>query len=231
MTGSAVDRPHITAILAMSADGKISDAGRSAARFASARDKAHLEEQIAKVDAVLFGAGTLRAYGTTLSVSDRQLLQQRQQQKYPPQPVQIVVSQTANLDASCRFFQQPVPRWLLTTPEGGISWQKEPELESKFDKIITAPTHEGGFHWSGIFVQFAQLNLKRLAILGGGALVASLLAGDWIDELWLTVCPVLLGGATAPTPVDGLGLSIPKSLTLLSAYPVGQEVFLHYRLG
>jgi riboflavin-specific deaminase-like protein len=231
MTGSAVDRPHITAILAMSADGKISDVGRSPAQFGSAVDKAHLEQQIAKVDAVLFGAGTLRAYGTTLSISDPQLLRQRQQQHYQPQPVQIVVSQTGYLEASCRFFQQPVPRWLLTTPEGAMPWENERELIPKFDRILTAPTHEGGFYWSGIFVQFAQLKIKRLALLGGGALVASLLAGDWIDELWLTVCPVLLGGATAPTPVDGLGLSIPKSLTLLSAHPVGQEVFLHYRLG
>ncbi|MDJ1174443.1 RibD family protein [Roseofilum capinflatum] len=231
MTASAVDRPHITVILAMSADGKISDASRSPARFGSAADKAHLEQQIAKVDAVLFGAATLRAYGTTLSISDRQLLQQRQQQQYPPQPVQIVVSQTGALDASCRFFQQPIPRWLLTTPEGAIPWENQPELTPKFDRILTASTHEGGFYWNQIFVQFAQLNIKRLAILGGGNLVASLLAGDWIDELWLTLCPVLLGGATAPTPVDGLGLSIPKSLTLLSAHPVGQEVFLHYRLG
>lgn len=231
MTGSAVDRPHITAILATSADGKISDVARSPARFGSAIDKAHLEQQIAKVDAVLFGAGTLRAYGTTLSISDPQLLRQRQQQYYQPQPVQIVVSQTGNLDASCRFFQQPVPRWLLTTPEGAIPWENQRELMPKFDHILTAPTHEGGFYWSGIFVKLAQLKIKRLALLGGGALVASLLAGDWIDELWLTICPVLLGGATAPTPVDGLGLSIPKSLTLLSAHPVGQEVFLHYRLG
>ncbi|MBP0012899.1 MAG: RibD family protein [Roseofilum sp. SBFL] len=231
MTGFAVDRPHITAILAMSADGKISDIDRSPARFGSTADKAHLEQQIAKVDAVLFGAGTLRAYGTTLSISDLQLLQQRQQQQEPPQPVQIVVSQTGNLDVSYRFFQQSVPRWLLTTPEGAIPWQNQPELAPQFDRILTAPTHEGGFYWNGIFVQFAQLHLKRLAILGGGALVASLLAGDWIDELWLTVCPVLLGGATAPTPVDGLGLSVPKSLTLLSAHPVGQEVFLHYQLN
>ncbi|MDJ1178931.1 RibD family protein [Roseofilum sp. BLCC_M91] len=231
MTASTVDRPHITVILAMSADGKISDTDRSPARFGSATDKAHLEQQIAKVDAVLFGAGTLRAYGTTLSISDRQLLRERQQNHYPPQPVQILVSQTGTLDASCRFFQQPIPRWLLTTPEGAIPWQNQPELTSKFDRILTASTHEGGFYWNGVFVQLAQLNIKRLALLGGGALVASLLAGDWIDELWLTVCPVLLGGATAPTPVDGLGLNLPKSLTLLSAHPVGQEVFLHYRLG
>ncbi len=226
MTGYTINRPHTTAILAMSADGKIADVGRAPARFGSVADKAHLEKQIAQVDGVLLGAGTLRAYEATLSISDPQLLQQRQYQGYPPQPMQIVVSQSGALNPHWRFFQQPIPRWLLTTEESATPWQNKPE----FERILTAPTYEGGFYWSRVFVQLAQLKLRRLAILGGGELVASLLAGDWIDEVWLTVCPVILGGATAPTPVDGLGLSIPQPLELLSVHPVGQEVFLHYRL-
>ena len=61
MVDSAWVRPHTTVVLAMSADGKIADVKRSPARFGSAADKAHLEKQVAQVDAVLFGAGTLRA--------------------------------------------------------------------------------------------------------------------------------------------------------------------------
>ncbi|MEO0949089.1 MAG: dihydrofolate reductase family protein, partial [Cyanobacteria bacterium J06641_5] len=60
-------------------------------------------------------------------------------------------------------------------------------------------------------------------------LVAALAATGAIDELWLTVCPVLLGGRTAPTPLDGLGLTERLELELLSAEAIAQEVFLHYR--
>lgn len=50
------------------------------------------------------------------------------------------------------------------------------------------------------------------------------------DELWLTVCPLLLGGATAPTPVEGEGfcLALAPRLELLSVQANNQEVFLHY---
>jgi len=65
--------------------------------------------------------------------------------------------------------------------------------------------------------------------LGGGELVASLLALGLIDEFWLTICPVMLGGKDAPTPVDGLGLPSPQSLELLCVNQVGQELFLHYK--
>ena len=117
-------RPHTTVVLAMSADGKIADFRRSPARFGSGADKAHLEKQIAASDAVLFGAGTLRAYGTTLTVSQPTLLQHRIQKGKPTQPVHIVISHSADLNPEINFFRQPIKRWLLTTTAGAISWQE-----------------------------------------------------------------------------------------------------------
>ena len=82
-------RPHTTAILAMTADGKIADYQHTAARFGSIHDRTHLEQQVALVDGVLFGAATLRSYGTTMSVSNQILLQERRTRSQLPQPVQI----------------------------------------------------------------------------------------------------------------------------------------------
>lgn len=221
-------RPHTTVVLAMSADGKIADVGRSAARFGSANDKAHLETQIAQADGVLFGARTLRAYGTTLRVTHPDLLQKRQQHSKPPQPIQIVCSQSAQLDPHYPFFQQLVPRWLLTTATGAENWHEKPE----FERILTPFTALGELDWITALQQLAVLGLNRLVIAGGGELVASLLIADLIDEFWLTVCPLILGGADAPTPVEGAGFmaNLAPHLELLSAQAIDQEVFLHYRL-
>ncbi|MGK7901429.1 MAG: RibD family protein [Hormoscilla sp.] len=236
MRKTQFSKPHGTIVLAMSADGKISDVGREPARFGSAADKAHLQKQIAIADGVLFGAGTLRAYGTTMPIANPKLLQQREAEGKPPQPVQILVSQSGNIDSSFRFFQQPVPRWLLTTAAGAQHWHGDRESSvtngtgSEFEKIIIAKMGNQGIDWVEAFRQLGQLELKRLAILGGGELVASLLAADVIDELWLTVCPLILGGADAPTPVDGAGLLSALHLNLLSVDTIEQEVFLHYSI-
>jgi 5-amino-6-(5-phosphoribosylamino)uracil reductase len=222
------NRPYTTVVLAMSADGKISDVQRSPARFTTAADKVHLEQQIADSDGVLFGAGTLRAYGTTLRVSHPSLLYQRSQQKLPPQPIQIVASRTANIDPQLRFFRQPVPRWLLTTVAGAKHWAGC----SEFAQILVYEMPDSlGIDWVAALQQMASLGLSRLAVLGGGQLVASLVAADLVDELWLTVCPLILGGATAPTPVEGEGFypALAPRLELLSVQAIEQEVFLHYR--
>lgn len=262
------NRPYTTVVLAMSADGKIADVKKSPARFSSPIDKTHLEQQIAASDAVLFGAGTVRAYSTTMRVSHPQLLEQRKQCSLPPQPVQILVSRQANIDPQLRFFAQPVPRWLLTTSVGAKHWQERPS----FEKIIVCQTTEGqgardqrreeedkegkklgiggempppshdpipspltpgcSIDWVDAGQQLANLGVKRLAVLGGGQLVASMLAADLIDELWLTVCPLILGGASSPTPVEGMGFDVALAprLELVSVQAKEQEVFLHYRL-
>ncbi|MEG4105817.1 RibD family protein [Microcoleus sp. S13_C5] len=269
--------PHATVILAISADGKIADAVRSPARFASANDKAHLEQQVAASDAVLFGNGTLQAYGTTMRVISPELVKQREQQGKPPQPVQIVCSRSSEFDPNLRFFQQPVPRWLLIGQDSrhtalpspyptkdskfdrtsgtilkngqdarstrdefscatGILPVHKRLIEngatSQFDRIIYAKTTGGEIDWIDAFQQLASFDIKRLAILGGGKLVASVLAAGLVDELWLTVCPLILGGADAPTPVEGKGFlaDLAPKLELLAVKQVGQEVFLHYRV-
>ena len=223
-------------VLAMSADGKIADQRRSPARFGSAADKAHLEQQIAHADGVLFGAGTLRAYGTTLPVSSPALLQKRQQQGQPPQPVQIVCSATAQLDPTYRFFSQSVPRWLLTTPTGAQLWANTAANTAAFEHIVSVPLTATepamGLDMQDALTQLHAAGLHRLVVAGGGELVASLLAIDAVDELWLTVCPLLLGGQHAPTPIGGSGYlsdAAPR-LELLSVAAIAHEVFLHYRL-
>ncbi len=222
------NRPTTTVVLAMTADGKIADQQRSPARFGTAADKIHLETQVSLVDGVIFGAGTLRTYGTTLSVTNPQLMQKRQLRSQSPQPMQIVVSATGDLDPGLRFFKQPVPRWLLTTDLGAKAWLNRNE----FARIIVAQQDKNKINWTTTLEHLYQLGLKKLAILGGGELVASLLAFNVIDELWLTVCPIILGGSDAPTPVEGIGLtqSQNQKLRLLEVKQIDSEVFLHYLL-
>jgi len=220
------NRPKTIAILAMTADGKISDRAKTAAKFGSDADKSHLEAQIALVDGVIFGAGTLRAYGSSLPITNPNLLRQRQEFIKPLQPVHILVSASGNLNPQQRFFQQQIPRWLLTTDNKS----KNP----LFERVIRGKLLEdnNSFDWQEILPQLKQWGIENLAVLGGGELVASLLSVDLIDELWLTVCPIIFGGRNAPTPVEGIGFlqSQGKKLQLLEVKQIEQELFLHYKL-
>ena len=223
--GESLPGIHITVVLAMSVDGKIAAHDRTAARFSSREDLTHLETEIAKADAVLFGAGTLRAYGTCLPVRQADLIAQRRVHQKPDQPIQIVCSRRAQISPDLRFFQQPVPRWLFTTEQGAFTWSDS----DKFERILLLP-HDSS-DWLESLRMLASEGIQKLTVLGGGSLVASFAEQNLIDEMHLTVCPLLLGGETAPTPCDGTGIDVVLAprLQLIQAKTLGDEVFLHYR--
>ncbi|HIK16685.1 MAG TPA: RibD family protein [Leptolyngbyaceae cyanobacterium M33_DOE_097] len=224
-----LQRPHLTAILATSLDGKIADRRGTAARFGSVNDKAHLEQQVAQVDAVLIGAGTLRAYGSSVRITSQALLTERQQFGKPAQPIHIVCSASGNLEPDWLFFRQPISRWLLTTREGGDRWQGTPF----FEQLLASELEQGQFQWPLILHQLWSQGIERLAVLGGGTLVGSLLSAHLLDEIWLTLCPFVFGSQTAPTLVEGvsyLEATAPR-FRLLEVRANWDEVFLHYQIA
>ena len=217
-----------TLVLAMTADGKISDVQKSPATFGSSRDSAHLEEQMALADVILVGSGTLNDGGEAVLVTNPDLVQARIIRGQTPQPTQIICSRTGKIDGELGFFAQPITRWLLTTKAGATDWL---DLR-KFDRVLICETAAGDIDWDLVSVQLIELGIETICFLGGSALAASLFAVDFIDELWLTICPVIYGGVDAPSAVSGIGFT-PESaprLKLLSVDRIEQEIFLHYQV-
>ena len=139
--------------------------------------------------------------------------------------LQIVCSQSADLDSSYPFFTQSFPRGLLTDAAGAVKWGDRPE----FDVVLAAETSP--FDWTVIFTELEELGIKKLALLGGGQLVGSLFSAGLVNELWLTICPLILGNSTSPTPVAGDGFLIENApkLQLIQSLAVNDEIFLHYK--
>jgi 5-amino-6-(5-phosphoribosylamino)uracil reductase len=74
--------------------------------------------------------------------------------------------------------------------------------------------------------------VNRLLCEGGGELNDALFRADLVDEIRLTVCPVIIGGRTAPTISDGTGfaqLAGARNFELASRRTVGDEIYLTYR--
>lgn len=229
--------PHVTVIVAISVDGKISDTTDTPARFSSKADLDHLEAQISLLDAIIFGGNTLRAYGTSLVIKNPELLSQRQANNQPSQPLNIVCSASGNINPNLRFFSQPLPRGLLTTPQGLSNWQekvknfKKQNSQKEDHYFQDFFVNNNPFNWQEILTQLSALNYQKIGILGGGTLISSLLAENLINELWLTICPLIIGKKSAPSFLDLdllANINSPIDLKLLEVKQVDEEIFLHY---
>ena len=214
-----MQRPSVRLVLAVSLDGRLAPASGGAAQLGGAGDRHVLEQALAWADAVLIGAGTLRAHRCTCLIHEPQLLAQRKQEGRPLQPTALVVSRRPDFGLEWPFFQQALERQLLTPDRIAVDG---------FSAI-----HRLQPSWETTLVELGALGFHRLVLLGGAGLCASLLEADQVDELQLTLSPCLLGGRFSWIPSEGcsmpLALSQPDAWTLLSADRLsGNELLVRY---
>jgi len=175
-----------------------------------------LEEALAWADGCLIGAETLRPHGSTCLIHAQDLRAQRSAAGRSDQPVAVVVSRTAAIPLELPFWRQPLERWLLAPPQA----PPFPAFQARLD-------WDG---WASAIDALAERGLMRLVVLGGAALAGSLLAGDWIDELQLSLCPRLLGGPHLWLPLQA---AIGRGDWHLQEHRrlEGDELLLSYRRG
>ncbi|MCP9835534.1 MULTISPECIES: RibD family protein [unclassified Cyanobium] len=184
-------RPELRLVLAVSLDGRLAQAEGGAAQLGGAGDRQALEEALAWADAALVGAETLRRHGSTCLIRSPSLLGARRRHGRAAQPIAIAVSRSGRLPAALPFFRQPLERWLLQAAPLPPSAPAE-----GFERHLPLRS------WGQALEALGALGQRRLAVLGGAQLAASLAAEDLLDELQLTVCPRLLGGAHGWLPAE-----------------------------
>jgi 5-amino-6-(5-phosphoribosylamino)uracil reductase len=217
-----------TVVLGMTADGKISATDPRAPRTTDAADQAHLEYQVSLADLILVGAGTIRAEGNTFTIRNPELLAARAVRGQSPQPITCVVSRSLELSVDLPFFSQDVERWIFTT-RTSMKRNQQPTL-SNLAKLVDLGDTD--LNWDQAYDFLEKQGICKVVALGGGDLTATLLEAGRIDDLWLTVWPMLYGGRNAPSPVEGEGFIPSKapSLQLIESRQIGSELFLHYQV-
>lgn len=174
-------------VLAVSLDGRLAPAEGGASQLGGKEDRRVLEEALTWADAVLLGAQTLRLHGSSCLIHAPDLLRQRRDLGLPPQPIAVVWSHLGQFSPQLAFFQQPLERWLLLSGASGSSGPSA--AERGFQRIL--PFRD----WPETLAQLGALGVRRVVALGGSQLAAALVAARALDELQLTLCPMLLGGS------------------------------------
>lgn len=212
----------------MTADGKISPVDSKAPRNSYPVDQAHLEYQVSLADLVLMGAGTARNEGAAFTIENPELLAARKFRGQSPQPITCVVTNSLNLPPDMHFFRQDIERWIFTT-QTAIERSSDATTLHQLAKLIElGDTH---LDWDRAYDLMAEKGIRKIFVLGGGSLTASLVQAGRVDDWWLTILPVIYGGESAPTPVEGEGFlpSAAPKLELIETRQIGNELFLHYR--
>jgi 2,5-diamino-6-(ribosylamino)-4(3H)-pyrimidinone 5'-phosphate reductase len=213
--------------MAISADGKISTRRRESFSLGSRADRELMDVLRARSDAVVIGAGTLRLDGWAIRVRDPEIRKKRREKGRPPHPLNVVLSTDLDLPASAQFFTHAATEKLVITTRSAPKSRID-----RFRKLAeVAVLRSKRIRPSAVLELLAERGVRRVLVEGGGELNYSFIEAGLIDEIYITVTPRVIGGAKAPTAVDGAGFlkDTQVRLQLVSCRRRADEVFLRYR--
>ncbi|MBL9175832.1 MAG: RibD family protein [Verrucomicrobiales bacterium] len=226
-------RPWVVVNMAMSADGKVASANRRVTRIGSDQDLEALYALRSTADAILCGARTVEETNATLGNGGERHRRNRRRRGLQEFPLRIVASAAGSLSSKAELWRHSFsPIIVLVTPRASASRIRR--LRRLANDVVTYAGDPKSLG-TALARLAARRGIRRLVVEGGGILNAALFAADCVDEIHLTLCPLLMGGRTAPSIADGPGfaeLANAKHFKLVSAKPHGRELFTVYlRVG
>ena len=222
------NRPHTTLFMLMSADGKIST---------GVGDDRDFDKDIPKLMHVVHG---LQQYYDLEQKTDlyswntgkvmAKVGWNKPKSNTPKTPVSFII-----VDNQPHLTKQGIQNLLDHTQKLIIVTTKSNHPAMNIDnhglEVILCPD---GINFIKLFQQLKRKGIERITVQSGGEMNATLLRSSLIDELSIVVAPMLVGGKTTPTLIDGKQLESPgdlkqiRSLQLISAQ-ILNDSYLHLK--
>jgi len=222
------ERPYTLLSCSMSIDGFIDGTTESRLLLSNDLDFDRVDQERARVDAILVGATTVRNDNPRLLVRDPARRRDRVARGQSPNPLKVTLTERGRLDPSSRFFADDGTRKLVYAGSavaehvrgrvGSVSEVVDAGEPVRID-AVTEDLHARG--------------VRRLMVEGGGAVHTQFLADDLVDELQLVVAPFFVGdpGSRRFVGEAHFPWHPGRRATLAETRQMGDVVLLRYALS
>ncbi|MFE6800985.1 dihydrofolate reductase family protein [Streptomyces sp. NPDC057681] len=222
---SRPSRPYVLLSAAVSLDGCLDDAGPERLLLSNAEDFDRVDAVRASCDAILVGAGTLRADRPRLLVKSAQRRADRLAAGLSAYPLKVAVTASGDLDAGDPFWTTGGEKVVYTTDAGAVL------ARERLGALAEVVALGGTVDWARVLDDLASAHgVRRLMVEGGARVHTQLLQRGLADEVQLALAPLVVGEPDAPR-LFGPGAYPGGSrhrMRLLETRPVGDVVLMRY---
>jgi len=222
-----MERPFVFINAAMSADGKISTVERVQTRISGGKDLDRVDALKAESDAIMVGIGTVLADNPSLTVKSKKRRGDRKRAKKDEYPIRIVVDSSARTPIDAEILSKGGGKRIIAVSKRAIIG--DVDRLSKKAEIIVCGREEVDL--KKLLDLLWQRGVERLMVEGGATLNWSLVSQGLVDEIYIYIGNIIIGGEHAPTLVDGTGFVTDMAkLELLSAEKIDKGIILQWRV-
>ncbi|WP_089100687.1 dihydrofolate reductase family protein [Streptomyces hyaluromycini] len=213
--------PFVLLSAAVSLDGYLDDTGPDRLLLSSPADFDRVDEVRASVDAILIGAGTIRADNPRLLVNSPERRAARTAAGRPEYPLKVTVTATGDLDPDAKFWHTGGAKIVYTTDEGA---RRARALGIAADVVSLG----ADLDWRPLLEHLHDVRgVHRLMVEGGGTVHTQLLQQGLADEVQLVLAPLFVGDPKAPR-LFGPGGYQAGRLRLLDTRRIQDVVLMRY---
>lgn len=217
-------RPYVTLSVATSIDGYIDDTSPSRLLLSNADDFDRVDQVRADSDAILIGAGTMRADNPRLLVNSEERRSAREAAGKPAYPLKVTVTKTGDLERELKFWHHGGEKVAYTTDAA------EDKLRARLKGLADVVSTGEDLDFGALLDNLGERGIQRLMVEGGGHIHTAFLSQDLVDEIHLVVAPLIVGQSDAPRflhPADYPWAST-RRMTLAEARTIGDVVLMRY---
>lgn len=184
----------------MSADGKISTYARKQVRISGPHDMSRVDALRAESDAIMVGVGTVLSDDPGLRVKSEILGRSRLDRGLPRNPLRIVVDSRARTPDDAKVLGDGC---IIA-----VSKSSSPkDVEKLSGKCEILRCGEIRVDLKELMSALNEKGVRRLMVEGGATLNWSMITAGLVDEIYVYIGNMLIGGKNAPSLVDGEGFS------------------------
>ena len=188
--------PLATGKFAISLDGKIATRSGESRWISGEESRRYTHELRAASDAILAGIETVIVDNPQLSARDASGA------PLPRQPVRVIVDRRGRLPSNARLLSEPGTTLVATATDDARVTER---LNGLGVEVLHHPGSDGRVDLAGLVRELGRRGMTSLFIEGGGTVLGSMFDLGLIDKVVGFVAPMIIGGASAPGPVGGLG--------------------------
>ncbi len=170
----------------MSADGKIAGVERKQIRISSDEDKNRVKNLRKKYDSILVGVGTIVSDDPHLTVKELD---------YDTNPIRIVLDPHGRTPDDSLVLDDRAPTVIVTEKDCNREWDCEETVR------VDAPMDLN----TVLNILAEDIGIESILVEGGGETIATFFKEGLVDRYTVFIGGKIIGGRTAPTPVDGDG--------------------------
>ena len=177
----------------MSLDGYLDDASSDRLILSSAADLDRVDELRAGSDAILIGAGTIRADNPRLLLRSPARREARIAKGAAPYPLKVTLTKEGNLDPAARFFTADDSGRLVYVASGALT-----SVSHQLGAVAEVIDAGDPVRLPAVLADLADRGVARLMVEGGSSVLTQFLTQGLADELQLAIAPFFVGDPKAP---------------------------------